>query len=120
MQKSSRRKRIRAIVLMQRSVCQWPGCNNRATDMHELVPRSLTEGNEKARELSFSPELVSALCQSCHLKHAHGHAKTARTVLVCENIRIYGKKRVLDAFTRLVEALGRKLPNDFLGDTDEC
>lgn len=34
--------------------------------MHELIARSITQGNPEARELSYQAPLVSLLCPTCH------------------------------------------------------
>lgn len=42
-------------------------CGQRpATDMHEMVNRNVTVGNDEARELSFEEGLCALLCRECH------------------------------------------------------
>jgi predicted nucleic-acid-binding Zn-ribbon protein len=46
-------------------LCEYCG-ERRATDMHEIICRSLTIGDDTAREISYRPELCSLLCRECH------------------------------------------------------
>ena len=94
---------VRAQLFMWRRQCEWPGCAKRATDMHEVIPRNATEGNETARDLSFQPEIVSMLCHEHHME-AHNGGKTARSTLLRVNTATYGKNRVLGALRAVMDA----------------
>ncbi len=85
--------------------CQYPFCDKPATDMHEIITRAETEGNEEARQLSFVPELTVALCREHH-NEAHS-LSFMRQELLRINFEIYGYERVAEAYERVMLALGK-------------
>lgn len=69
-----------------------------ATDMHELINRGRTMGNEEARRASFAPELCALLCPACHQK---AHNPIVRLSLLMQNTKRYGLDAVRDASAKL-------------------
>jgi 5-methylcytosine-specific restriction endonuclease McrA len=65
-------------------------------EMHEIIERHRTIGNEKARELSFQKELCALLCRECHEK-----APAMEEVLWVNNMRRYGADRVHELVAEL-------------------
>lgn len=109
------RAALRYRLMVERPICEWPGCEDMATDMHELIPRNRTELNSEARDLSFSPEIVSMLCQKHHAEQAHANAQTARNTLLAVNVARYGREAVAGALEAVRAVLDYHL-DIYLGD----
>jgi len=88
-------------VTRTRGMCQWHGCTNIGTELHELISRGRTKNGSIARDLSYQEELTSLLC---HLHHGVAHNPEARTLLFQANYTLYGYPAVFDAFKRLLKA----------------
>lgn len=77
------------------------------SELHELIPRSITIGNEEARERSYAEELTVILC---HNHHQDNHIQKKRTNdLRAYNERIYGKERVRAAYDHLQAAMKSRI-----------
>lgn len=59
-----------------------------ASDYHEIISRSQTSHNERARHISYSKELCSMVCNDCHL--SYGHTVESTKLLIKKNISIFG------------------------------
>lgn len=101
------RRVIKAQLFASVPSCQWPGCAERPTEMHELVTRALTQSNELARNLSFAPELCAALCHEHHVA-AH-NAQGATETLFRVNIAKYGREAVNRALRAVRDAMRSRL-----------
>lgn len=100
-----------ALIGSSQPVCDY--CqHNPATDMHERIARSVTMGNEEARELSYQVELINLLCRTCH-EEADGEGISK--FLWEFSIFLYGRERVEAALSRLQEVMNTKL-KDYLND----
>lgn len=77
------------------------------TELHEIIPRSYTVGNEAARDLSFQEELTVILC---HEHHQHNHQVKERSEdLLRYNQKVYGRERVQAAYDRLQRSMRTRL-----------
>lgn len=112
MREPTRRDVIKAFLVQERSHCEWGGCDvpGDQCDMHEIVSRGRTVGNDAARVLSFLPQLTSLLC-----REHHQQAVGAEKALLQANIDRYGLTPVANTYVWILnllhtERLGLILP----------
>lgn len=74
--------------------------------MHELIARSITQGNPEARELSYQRELCSLLDGNCH---DQADTIEMQDLLWERNQRRYGQK-FWEAFDRLQKVMHTPIP----------
>lgn len=77
------------------------------TELHEIIPRSHTVGNDAARELSFQDELTVILCHEHH--QANHQVKERSEDLFRYNQKVYGPVRVKAAYDRLQGSMRTRL-----------
>lgn len=96
-------------MLLRGKKCELCGVND-ASDLHEIFCRSMTIGNEEARNTSYEKELCSLLCRECHSKaDSYGN----RLILLDKNIERYGYERVHSVYNRMQSAMRIHIPFDF-------
>lgn len=79
-------------------------CNtNSGAQMHELVNRAQTSSKKQALMISFSKELCSWLCPSCHTL---APSKKEEAMLWQRNVRVYGYRQVAQKLDELEDNLG--------------
>lgn len=77
-------------------------------DLHELIPRSMTVGNRRARRLSYVPHLCAYISHDAHMAlHGEGSEPSTETRdrLFRKLYEIYGYARVRAAFDRLANTM---------------
>lgn len=90
-------------------LCLCDLCHTRTgSEMHEIIPRSRTMGNERARALSYEAEVCSLLCQRCH-QQVQGHEQE----LWQFNIDLHGRQSVLRVIEEIERLLKTPLNLDF-------
>ena len=94
------------LMVMSNRMCEWCG-QSPASDMHEIVSRSMTRKGSLARKLSYDEHLCCVLCRECHSK-AHGH--DGRAALLRVKIKRHGPEVVLEALAKVGASMVRKLP----------
>lgn len=100
-------QRAKMVYHTRRNIRGEPLCHccgvRPGSQMHELVNRAQTNGNDLALRLSFTETLCSWLCPTCH-----GFAPDAGVEyeLWKRNFQVYGREEVLTDFRLLTEALG--------------
>lgn len=81
------------------AICDY--CHqNRGTDLHHIISRGRTH-NPAARDNSQVLELVSLLCQDCHIGTFNVHNPEATNDLLWFNVHLFGRNRVEDALTNV-------------------
>lgn len=89
-------------------------CQDRiGVDMHHIIPKSATMGNQAQREASEVPQLMAFVCRECHEKRVD--IPEYRDQLFLRLYEIYGEDSVRTAFERF-QSLRRyplqwRLPN---------
>lgn len=91
-------------------------------EMHELIQRRWTQGNDEARALSYLPTLTALLCPACH-RHFHDQEpsdkeRTALWQRLFQLVGIYlgdgtledGRRLVAADFQRVQDAMRTRLP----------
>lgn len=77
-------------------------------EMHELIHRSQTQGNEEAQQLSFAAPICSLLCSKCHHQIHHIGGVDEKQLWV-RNIDIYGYHEVVKAYDAVEQAMKSNL-----------
>lgn len=90
----------------ERPLCDLCGLRP-ATDMHEIVPASMTT-TEESRRLSFQKEICSLLCQDCH---SRAGSRENVEKLLNFNVELYGRDAVISALNGLNSVIS--LPDYF-------
>jgi hypothetical protein len=104
------RKHTRARMFREIKTCQFPGCSQKPSEMHELVNRGRTNPHTWQRLLTYQPQLCSLLCQE---HHEQAHNPKARNLLFLANYRQYGPvsfKRAYDLLKLAWPSLDIELP----------
>lgn len=83
-------------------------CGKPASDMHEIFNRDITAKGSEAREISYSKELCSLLCRSCHERAG---ANSWAVGLLQLNYHYYGISTVLERYTALQAQMSTPLWN---------
>ena len=78
----------------QYALCDLCGVNY-GHEMHEIISRGRTVGNEAAREASYDKHICSLLCAECHT--ANHLAEANQNTLLAFNIELYGYAAVFEA-----------------------
>lgn len=87
-----------------RNSCPCDYCQkNPGTQMHELINRNRTAGNDEVRKLTFSKFLCSIVCPECHTGSCVVTTRKARSSLFMRNCDLYGYEMVHDAFKAVPE-----------------
>jgi hypothetical protein len=87
-------------------------------EIHELIQRRWTQGNDEARGLSYLPTLTALLCPACHRQfHDQEPTETQRNLLwrrlfqvVGRGNPVQGRFRVARDFLRVQQAMRTRLP----------
>lgn len=69
------------------------------TDMHEIISRARTMGNEEAQLASFDKHICALLCNDCHVNK--NLAEECEQFLLGVLIHMYGREEVLSAIQRV-------------------
>lgn len=105
MRVSSRLQTKHKLMVLNNHMCEW--CEmNPASDMHEIVSRSMTRKGSEARERSYDERICCVLCRECHSK---AHGKKAREALLAIKVLRYGMDDVREAMQEVAEAQIRSL-----------
>lgn len=105
MRLSNRLQTKHRLMVMNNHVCEW--CEkNPASDMHEIVSRSMTRKGSLTRDLTYDERLCCVLCRGCHDK---AHGKKAREVLLAIKVERHGDWSVAEALSNVAESMIRKL-----------
>jgi|HigsolmetaAR205D_1030408.scaffolds.fasta_scaffold02327_3 hypothetical protein len=109
------RRRVRARLLAKspkdkngHALC-WRCKARRATDMHEIVNRAVTVGNEQARALSFEEGLCLMLCRPCHDEAPTRSVERELWLILYER---YGEDVVRTAYAKVQDAMRGTLAFD--------
>jgi len=89
------------VLVEKEGKCDLCG-TGRGDDLHEIINRGRTVGNDEARVLSFNRHICSLLCRDCHEK---AHNPNAAEKLLKRNIAFYGYEAVKAAWDATMGAM---------------